>query len=67
MLLVVGSIVDPVFLTRRNLINVLQQQTEISLLVLAEALILIVGRIDLSLESTVGLAPALAVLIVTGD
>ena len=48
-----------------NIINVLQQQSEISLLVLAETLILIVGRIDLSLESTVGLAPALAVLIVT--
>ena len=38
----------------------LQQQTELSLLVLAEAIILIAGKFDLSLESTVGLAPALA-------
>jgi simple sugar transport system permease protein/ribose transport system permease protein len=64
-LLVVGSFVDPVFLTRRNLTEVLQQQTEISLLVLGEALILFLGRIDLSLESMVGFAPALAVMIVT--
>ena len=56
-LLVVGSFVDPVFLTRRNLTEVLQQQTEISLLVLGEALILFLGRIDLSLESMVGFAP----------
>ena len=64
-LLVVGSFVDPVFLTRRNLTEVLQQQTEISLLVLGEAMILFLGRIDLSLESMVGFAPALAVMIVT--
>jgi len=66
-LLVIGFIVDPVFLTRQNLTNVLQQQTELSLVVLALAMILISGKFDLSLESTVGLAPALAVLIVTGS
>jgi simple sugar transport system permease protein/ribose transport system permease protein len=65
-LLVIGFFVDPVFLTTQNLTNVLQQQTELSLVVLAEAMILISGKFDLSLESTVGLAPALAVLIVTG-
>jgi ribose/xylose/arabinose/galactoside ABC-type transport system permease subunit len=63
-LLVVGALIDPVFLSRTNLINVLQQQTELSLLVLAETLILIGGRFDLSLESTVGLAPALGVALV---
>ncbi|MEV6925113.1 ABC transporter permease [Dactylosporangium sp. NPDC051485] len=63
-LLVVGALIDPVFLTRANLVNVLQQQTELSLLVLAETLILIGGRFDLSLESTVGLAPALGVALV---
>ena len=51
----------PVFLDRQNLINVLQQQSEIALVVLAEAIILIGGKFDLSLESTVGLAPGLAV------
>src|SRR4051794_26354175 len=63
-LLIVGAVIDPVFLTRANLVNVLQQQTELSLLVLAETLILIGGRFDLSLESTVGLAPALGVALV---
>jgi ribose/xylose/arabinose/galactoside ABC-type transport system permease subunit len=64
-LLVVGSFVDPSFLTSSNLTNVMQQQTELGLLVLAEALILITGRFDLSLESTIGLAPALGILVVT--
>jgi ribose/xylose/arabinose/galactoside ABC-type transport system permease subunit len=63
-LIVVGALIDPVFLSAANIVNVLQQQTELSLLVLAEAIILIGGRFDLSLESTVGLAPALAVALV---
>jgi ribose/xylose/arabinose/galactoside ABC-type transport system permease subunit len=64
LLFVVGSIVHPVFMTYGNLLNVAQQQTELALLVLAEAMILIAGKFDLSLESTVGLAPALAVALV---
>ncbi|SNT27327.1 simple sugar transport system permease protein/ribose transport system permease protein [Asanoa hainanensis] len=63
-LVLVGALIDPVFLSSANITNVLQQQTELSLLVLAEAIILIGGRFDLSLESTVGLAPALAVALV---
>jgi simple sugar transport system permease protein/ribose transport system permease protein len=63
-LLAAGAVVSPTFLTPENLINVLQQQTALALVVLAEALILIAGRFDLSLESTVGLAPALAVMLV---
>jgi simple sugar transport system permease protein len=66
-ILVIGAIgvyVSPVFLTRQNLTNVLQQQSEISLVVLGEAMILIAGRLDLSLESTVGLAPGIAVWLV---
>src|SRR5450432_2728301 len=45
-ILVIGAIgvyVSPVFLTRQNLTNVLQQQSEISLVVLGEAMILIAG------------------------
>ena len=64
-LLVVGAFVDKSFLTSTNLLNILQQQTELGLVVLAEALILVAGRFDLSLESTVGLAPALGLLAVT--
>jgi simple sugar transport system permease protein len=61
---IVGYIVSPVFLTHENLVNVLQQQSEIALVVLAEAMILIAGKFDLSLESTVGLAPGLAAWLV---
>ncbi len=61
---VVGYLVNPVFLNSENLINVLQQQSEISLLVLAQALVLIAGRMDLSLESTFGLAPGVAAWLV---
>ncbi|MCO6006048.1 ABC transporter permease [Actinoallomurus purpureus] len=61
---IVGYLVNPVFLHWDNLVNVLQQQSEISLLVLAEALVLICGRMDLSLESTFGLAPGVAAWLV---
>jgi simple sugar transport system permease protein len=64
LLLLVGFIVSPNFLTTGNMVNVLQQSTELSLLVLGEALVLIAGRMDLSLESTVGLAPVVAVWLV---
>lgn len=63
-LLVVGALVSPVFLTTGNLVAVLQQQSELSLLVLGQALILIAGKMDLSLESTIGIAPALAIALV---
>ncbi|MEU4202314.1 ABC transporter permease [Streptomyces sp. NPDC045470] len=62
---VVGFVVSPAFLTRDNLIGVVQQSTELGLLVLGEALILISGRMDLSLESTIGLAPVAALWLVT--
>lgn len=64
-LCVVGYFVDPsTFLTSDNIINVLQQQTELSLLVLAEAVILLSGKFDLSLESTIGLAPAIGMVVI---
>ncbi|CAM5292478.1 hypothetical protein SANTM175S_02652 [Streptomyces antimycoticus] len=40
---VIGFIVSPAFLTEDNLIGVVQQSTELGLLVLGEALILISG------------------------
>jgi simple sugar transport system permease protein len=57
---IVGQIVNPVFLHIDNLVNVLQTMSEIAILVLAEALVLITGKMDLSLESTFGLAPGIA-------
>ncbi|MFJ3219927.1 ABC transporter permease [Kitasatospora sp. NPDC086801] len=64
---VIGFVVSPAFLTTDNLLGVGQQATELSLLVLAEALILVVGRMDLSLESTIGVAPVIAVWLVLPD
>lgn len=57
---VVGQIVNPVFLTPENLINIGQTMAEIALLVLAQTIVLVAGKMDLSLESTFGLAPGVA-------
>jgi len=57
---VVGQIVNPIFLQGDNLINILQTMSEISLLVLAQTIVLVAGKMDLSLESTFGLAPGVA-------
>ncbi|MGW3043017.1 ABC transporter permease [Kitasatospora sp. NPDC001159] len=64
---IIGFAVSPAFLTADNLLGVGQQATELSVLVLAEALILIAGRMDLSLESTIGVAPVIAVWLVLPD
>ncbi|MFE4634955.1 ABC transporter permease [Streptomyces sp. NPDC056773] len=61
---IVGQIVSPVFLQPDNLINVLQTMSEIALLVLAQTMILLVKKMDLSLESTMGLAPGIAAWLV---
>ncbi|MFJ9543750.1 ABC transporter permease [Streptomyces sp. NPDC101225] len=61
---IVGQIVNPVFLQADNLVNVLQTMSEMALLVLAQTMILIVKKMDLSLESTMGLAPGVAAWLV---
>lgn len=60
---VVGQIISPVFLTPENLINIGQTMAEIALLVLAQTIVLVAGKMDLSLESTFGLAPGVAAWI----
>ncbi|AGP60292.1 ABC transporter permease [Streptomyces rapamycinicus] len=64
LLLVIGALGNPGFLTGDNLVNILGASSGLGLLVLAEAMILISGRMDLSLESIAGLAPALGFLVV---
>lgn len=61
----VGSLLNSAFLTTANITNLLQQSTVLGVLVIAESLILIVGRFDLSLESTVGLAPMVSAWLIT--
>ncbi|GGM24602.1 sugar ABC transporter permease [Micromonospora sonchi] len=61
---IVGSIVNPVFLSADNIINVLQSMSEIAIVVLAQTIVLITGKMDLSLESTFGLAPGIAAWLI---
>jgi simple sugar transport system permease protein len=56
-LLIVGSFVNPAFLTSDNLITVAQLAAPLGVVVVAETLILLTGKFDLSLQSTYGLAP----------
>lgn len=65
LLLVAGSWASPAFLTLPNFVTILQQSSVLALLVLAESLVLIAGKFDLSLESTVGLAPMIGGWLVT--
>jgi simple sugar transport system permease protein len=68
LLLVVGSFVNPAFFTADNLINVAQQSAALGAVVVAETLILLTGKFDLSLQATYGLAPMVgAWLIVSKD
>ena len=64
LVVVVGSLTSSVFLTSANIINILQQSSVLAVVVIGESLILIVGKFDLSLESTVGLAPMIGAWLV---
>jgi simple sugar transport system permease protein len=59
-IIIVGSVLYPAFATRATFQDLLSNMAWIALLVVAESLILITGKMDLSLESTVGLAPGIA-------
>src|SRR3954463_15371887 len=63
LLMVLGAIVNDSFLTERNLISILGASAALAMVVLAESLILITGKIDLSLDSVVGIAPPMGALV----
>jgi simple sugar transport system permease protein len=63
-LLIIGAVVNDSFLTTGNLISILGASAALALVVLGESLVLISGKFDLSLESTVGIAPAMGALLV---
>src|SRR5947208_10198342 len=68
LLLIIGAFVNPAFLTADNFINVAQQSAALGAVVVAETLILLTGKFDLSLQATYGLAPMVgAWLIVSKD
>ena len=55
----IGASLSPVFLTTRNLPNLIVAVIEVAIMALPMALVIIVGEIDLSVESMAGLACAL--------
>ena len=63
-LIVIGWLISPVFLSPANITTILTSSATLALLVLAESLIIITGKFDLSLESTFGLAPAIGAMMV---
>ncbi|HTX29538.1 MAG TPA: ABC transporter permease [Streptosporangiaceae bacterium] len=59
-LLIVGAVLNSHFLTVSNITGIGQQISALGVVVVGESLILLIGGMDLSLESTYGLAPMLA-------
>lgn len=68
LLVIIGAFVNPAFLTADNFINVAQESAALGAVVVAETLILLTGKFDLSLQAIYGLAPMVgAWLIVSSD
>jgi len=62
LLVVVGAFVAPRFLTYANIINILEQVSVLGLTTIGLTFVLLIGRVDLSLEGIVGFAPMLAAI-----
>src|ERR1700730_12955240 len=63
-LMIAGAIVNPVFFTTSNLINVAQGGADLGMVVVAESLILLTGKFDISLQGPFGLAALLGAWLV---
>lgn len=59
-LVIVGAIVAPRFATTVNLINILEQVSVLGLTTIGLTFVVLIGRLDLSLEGIVGFAPMFA-------
>jgi simple sugar transport system permease protein len=64
LLIIVGTVVSPAFFTVDNFAGIGQQSSALGVVVVGESLILIIGGMDLSLESTFGLAPMVAAWLI---
>jgi len=60
LLIIIGTLVSPAFFTVSNFAGIGQQSSALGVVVVGESLILLIGGMDLSLESTYGLAPMVA-------
>lgn len=59
-LVILGAIVAPRFATSTNLINILEQVSVLGLTTIGLTFVVLIGRLDLSLEGIVGFAPMFA-------
>ncbi len=63
-LIIVGAVVSPAFLSVSNFAGIGQQSAALGVVVVGESLILMIGGMDLSLEGTYGLAPMIAAWLI---
>lgn len=63
-LVVIGTVVSPAFATTDNLINVFQQGSSLAMLSLGMSMVLLTGRFDLSIESTLAFAPMIGASLI---
>ncbi|SEM41421.1 simple sugar transport system permease protein [Gemmobacter aquatilis] len=63
LLVIVGAVVAPRFLSPTNLINILEQISVLGLTTIGLTFVVLIGRLDLSLEGIVGFAPMLAAVM----
>jgi simple sugar transport system permease protein len=63
-LIIVGAVVSPAFLSISNFAGIGQQSAALGVVVVGESLILMIGGMDLSLEGTYGLAPMVAAWLI---
>jgi len=64
-LIIVNAFITPKFLTYNNIVNIFYHTSVLGFLVLAQGLCLISGNFDLSMESVMAFAPAIAILMMT--
>jgi ribose/xylose/arabinose/galactoside ABC-type transport system permease subunit len=60
-----NAVFTPNFLTYTNEVNILYHSSILSMLILGQGIVIMIGALDLSLDSTLAFAPGLAVLIAT--
>jgi simple sugar transport system permease protein len=63
-ILVIGAVLNSHFLTVSNMTGIGEQVSALGVVVVGESLILLIGGMDLSLESTYGLAPMIAAWLI---
>jgi simple sugar transport system permease protein len=64
LILLIGAILNSHFLTVSNMTGIGDQVSALGVVVVGESLILLIGGMDLSLESTYGLAPMIAAWLI---